>query len=457
MPEIPSTTEEQEELTPCPLCDTDTDPNDTHPNPSGGDGLCEDCFVDHATYCEWCDDPMWHDDGHHLEYYSVSVCYRCTYDLYNCERCSVQISSDDAQYFDDGEYESCYCPDCYADAERQGGWVRRWGDKPAPDFIHTDGITSRPRPNAWYMGMEIEVEGDAYVNLRDAFADIHDRVGEVYYTTDGSLIRGLEIVTHPGTFDAWREGKVLKWDEWAQYIHGRVPDQTQFNTNGIHIHVSRDAFNNSRGIYQTGHVYRFMHFIQHHKDAVGTIAGRGEADYCRWNFARDLKVRKLDAIEKRGARSDRYRPVNMQNQNTIEIRIFDGRTDKPFIMRAIEFIHSTVEFTRLAKSKLPDWAAYDAYVRDNKEMYPNLYDLLKDDEDLLILAAANRIVNKREVKQVLAEAKEEERRERRRRRDQIERDRRAQRLANSANEVMQRVTDCDCEQCNEARLQWTAN
>jgi hypothetical protein len=78
---------------------------------------------------------------------------------------------------------------------------------------------------------------------------------------------------------------------------------------------------------------------------------------------------------KYGQSADRYEAINIQNDHTLEIRVFKGSLKKERVLSAVEFIHSAIEYTRIMKINPRDkqfsWIRFMAYVLDNQQTYPN--------------------------------------------------------------------------------------
>jgi len=327
------------------------------------EALCDDCFVDHTTDCNDCGDRMFLDDSTWIESDGCHVCDRCVEDYFYCEGCDTMYHID--YYGHEGYCGGCSEDEYGEDADSYPN-VRRWGDKPDLQYVDKE-VSYTPKANAWYMGMEIEVE-----HSNDAVSNALPHLGKVWGTTDASLDSGIEVITHPGTFDAWMNGSVVDWAQWQTRLHGMVSDQGQYNTNGIHVHVSRTAFNDGKGRRKASHLYKFMQFIDKNKYVMQLLAGRENQSYCQWDTQRDGPTRVKDV---KGNRSPyRYRPVNTQNRDTVELRFFNGLTDPTFMKRTIQLIHAMVEYTRTAKvTDKRDWSAFVEYVDARKDMYAELW------------------------------------------------------------------------------------
>ena len=392
-----------------------------------GDGVCESCYSDNYFYCEGCD-ASWTNHVYGGDGY--------------CEVCYSE--------HDEDEYD-CTCEECQEyDGGRPDG-VRRWGDRPDLLFWHKKPQPAtgyvynyNPMPNSYYMGMEIELEESARIVGAEMNGTVLDHM---WATTDASLDTGdgVEIVTMPHTFDAWMNE--FDWEWWTEKIHGKVPDQTEYDANGIHIHVSRTAFFNRKGKMKASHLYKFMQFIQVNAKGIQHLAGRDGNTYCKWGAERDAKSRLTDAKAATSTRNyERYRPINTMNDDTIELRFFAGLSDPSFMKRSIMFVHSLVEFTRHNTFKDDrSWEAYAKYVKRYAMRYPDLAHFMhKDSRVLMVKAVSSEYEYKDNVLPILKADKARLANDARRERERVRE--RAQRQGTATVDNV-----CSCGYCEQDR------
>jgi hypothetical protein len=365
-----------------------------------------------------------------------------------------------------------YCNDCYDDEDNcdcgecgYGGdeGIRRWGDTPDLRFhdvpfigpspvpwmnepynrVH---VSNAPAQGKYYLGMEIEVE-DVSAHVVGSFVTRHSE--RMWATTDATIDNGFEIVTMPMTYGAWME--TFPWDEWTNDIHNRVPDQSEYDSNGIHIHVSRAAFADAKGRPLASHLYKFMQFIRKHESAIQYLSERQGGSYCMWDQQRDARDSVKDA--KSTNNYERYRPVNTQNRQTIELRFFDGRSDPTFMKRSLMFVHSLVEYTRHGKAHdKRTWEAYTTYVSDHADLYPELQAyFVSNRRRLLACALTSEFRYTDTVLPIIKRRKEQQRRE------LIEERNREARIRRERERAIELVdVTCQCVGC-QAYAQRTAN
>jgi hypothetical protein len=132
-----------------------------------------------------------------------------------------------------------------------------------------------------------------------------------------------------------------------------------------------------------------MQFIQINEGGIQVLAERDGNTYCRWEQDRDGMTRLADAKTKTSTASyERYRPINTQNADTIELRFFAGLSDPAFMKRSLQFVHSLVEFTRVGNFKSDrSWEAYTRYVRRYAMRYRELASFMNKNERKLLVSA----------------------------------------------------------------------
>ena len=301
-----------------------------------------------------------------------------------CENCAEYEHRDSARWYCDELYcDNCYdnnvheCDDCgdtywdehnceaYENSDNYSSHIHSYSYRPQTHFFG----------NAKYhMGFELEVE--ARNTSRSEGAELaYEQIGERgYLKEDGSLSDGFEIVTHPHTLNMYQTS--FPWE-----ILDRIKrvGMRSWNTRtcGLHVHVSREAFHVMKGsrvdiVKTQGHELRFMKLIYDNQRMVERIAGRSNNNYATFE-----DKRKLVAKVKYGTQSNgRYSAINTENDATLEVRVFKGSLRKERVLSALEFVHSTVEYTRNLKvsgsNNALSWLQYTRYVAENQEQYPNL-------------------------------------------------------------------------------------
>ena len=313
---------------------------------------CPDCAHSHATMCYCCNDSVINHEVHRVYIWGTGyrdVCESCLEDYYRCSRCGKYCTEDDIEYLD-GYY---YCPDC------------------APtdylsDYHHTEGISflTNGEPEPLYLGVELEMEFDHSSSRSEAARMIctSEAYGSLYdCKEDGSLSDyGMEVVTQPATplyhlsgydqviLDAARECGAVSHDS---------------GNCGLHIHIDRGFFErrgNQRAAWRAGFIMDSI--ISANEPYILRFTRRTYSQLNHWaslmNMTPAKAPKSLDAklADYRSAKYTRYQAVNMENYDTIELRLFRGTLNNETFYATVEFTAALAYLTR-ALLPIPEYAS----------------------------------------------------------------------------------------------------
>ena len=288
--------------------------------------------------CEHCSN--YTTDIHWSEQRNVELCESCYNEEWECNECGYEIG--------EGYDHECY--------REENSIIYQYSYKPDPQFYGNDD---------YYFGLELEVENSNGWGCENGAQLVQDELGSrVYCKSDGSLNDGFEIVTHPHSFQALKTLDLRVLD----ILRRKGFRSWDTTTCGLHVHISRTAFRKN-GKRDEAHELRFQKLIYDNGVHVRAIAGRSSS-YARFN-----DKGKLVPKVKYGQSEDRYEAINVQNDHTLEVRVFRGSLKPERVLSAVEFLHSAVEYTRNMKVNPKDsqlsWIRFMAYVLDNKDRYQN--------------------------------------------------------------------------------------
>ena len=320
------------------------------------DSYCQPCakkYMDRQggeanfRFCNACE------SAYHLDHIrnwdADTYCNRC------CDANINECSDCNTEYWGD------HHPDC-SESEQESRVIYDYSYKPRPIF-HGVG--------RYHMGFELEVEARGNTSREEGAEMTRDKLTEdvAYMKQDGSLNDGFEIVTHPHTLEAYQS--TFDW-EFLPMLRRKGFRSWDRSSCGLHVHVSREAFRNPSWTSGNAHMLRFMKLIYDNQRQVERIAGRSNAGYATFADKGSL-VRKV----KEGRQSDGHSSaVNVENNATIEIRVFKGSLRKERVLSALEFVTASVEYTRTlkvtGKNKSLSWLHFTGYISRNEETYPNL-------------------------------------------------------------------------------------
>lgn len=308
---------------------------------NGGDEyFCEDCLDSVAYQCEDCGEwftrrNMWTTEPTH----NRNICNDCSDNWRICNDCGAVIREDDAYYCDADD--ACYCEDCY-DRHSSTGAIHDYGYKPYPVICRRKGESDR----VLTFGVELEVDGgdDPDETAQDVTDGADDRV---YCKHDGSLDEGFEIVSHPGSL-----AHHMYEMRWANIC--RICDRAGFkshdtSTCGLHIHVGRDQL----GDWSThdGIIANLVVLVSSLREPITTFTRRSPDKLAQWaripELCLDRDLRSLADIRDSalGTRYDgRYQAVNLQNDATVEFRIFRGTLNRDTIIASLQLVNNLCQY-----------------------------------------------------------------------------------------------------------------
>jgi len=283
-------------------------------NNTDGDGVCESCSENYF-YCESCGCT-----NHNDHCADDSLCDSCADDL-------------DENADDGSTHENGY--------PRAPKIINNYSYKPRAVLTHAiDETVSTMTP---YFGVEIEAEStgshDRHESVTGAIAKQCTR-GFWYAKDDGSLDNGAEFVSHPATWKFWSTA-ALPHFEYLQLQRWRSYNTT---TCGMHVHISRTAFSKFG-------IVKLMRFFRNNAQLVLALSRReSKVALDRYsavdtadNHGITYKVKKPS-----WGHAERYAAINLENANTVEIRVFRGTLDAAGIRRNIALCYALVHFVRWA-------------------------------------------------------------------------------------------------------------
>ena len=139
---------------------------------------------------------------------------------------------------------------------------------------------------------------------------------------DGSIDDGFEIVSHPMTLDYHTD--IMNWKEVFDTALSLDYRSHQTSTCGLHIHVNRSAFGKDI-CEQEETVARIVYFVEQHWNELLKFSRRTEASMNRWAARYGIAQNTKDTYRNAKDRCPgRYAAVNLENETTVEFRIFRG-------------------------------------------------------------------------------------------------------------------------------------
>lgn len=208
-----------------------------------------------------------------------------------------------------------------------------------------------------YLGVELEIEVNHDKRI-ERKAEQWDSLlnGRGILKHDGSIHHGFEIVTAPWSLE-------LQQEFWArQDIAEGFRGVTSWRSGrcGLHVHVSKLPLSK----YALAKIQVFIHSPAT-KSYLVALAGRDEE---RW--AKFVPKKLADCPQING---NRYEAINLQNEYTVEFRLFRGTTNTKHILADIEFVDALCRWATTTSARYcEDWGNFWAYVQKHVAKYPNL-------------------------------------------------------------------------------------
>lgn len=320
---------------------------------------CPDCVDSCASWCERCEsyttanvhEVYTHTDMRHSEYW----CTTCIEDndARYCDNCHEWFTSDCGSYDDD--YDYWYCDSCYNNLSPDE--LRNYSYKPEPNFNKTEAEADIDNNNLFFAGVEVEVDTTERKNRNEDIRGLVDILDNLfYYKEDGSLNYGFECVSHPATIDYWLENKD-KIKEAFDYLVSKGYRSHETTTCGFHIHMNRSYLGSTKE-KQDEVISKILLILESFRKQVERFSRR--KDYHWSHFLSDGAVENSYIAEREDIKNtkvidkvkkqitSRYAVLNLNNTNTIELRVLRGTLNIETFMAGLQFFKNIVD---IAKSK----------------------------------------------------------------------------------------------------------
>jgi hypothetical protein len=223
---------------------------------------------------------------------------------------------------------------------------------------------TRVKPNTVYLGCELEYETH---NKSRAQLDVGKLMhGHALMKSDGSIRNGFEIVTCPATLD-------IHLDIFKKF-YDNIPKDLKIEKNvGMHVHISRKPLSQ----LTIGKLTEFLNRFDN-KEFIHHIAGRIDNNYARMNSDRTITF-----LRKHRHGGDRYNALNLNNEKTIEVRLFATPMNYKEFASRLQFVQALVDYCSPAQSneslkKQTHYQAFMHWLSSRRKMFPELSYHLKE-------------------------------------------------------------------------------
>lgn len=219
--------------------------------------------------------------------------------------------------------------------------VHQYGYKPTPTFF---GKTD----NHKYLGVELEL---MYGGTNDENAEkICNGFNELYAKRDGSLTRGLELVTEPCSV-----GYHIKDFGWETVVdRAKRLGYEDASGSGIHVHVSRDFWEDQSKIAD------LILFSDLYRENIFTFSGRTASKFNEWaamyfnieNTRMRMGKSNVTLMDEYMQRRSHTRGINIKSRNTVEFRFFASTTNADRVKSIVEFVDCVSDVSLLPREEM---------------------------------------------------------------------------------------------------------
>lgn len=220
-------------------------------------------------------------------------------------------------------------------------------------------VVKGQEPTNTFYGIELEVENVAreHENRRVAYSLCKRLKHKVTCSRDGSIENGFEIVSQPCSWEYLKHNEEAIKSALA-WLVGLGFRGDNVKTCGLHVHISRQAFGETRE-EQDKKINMLILFFETYRKEIVAFSRRNSEQVRRWaRFFGDndedgidlKKARSLKYIDAKKSDVDRYQAVNLHKGATVELRIFKSTLNPNTFMATLEFVNSLVNVIKEANS-----------------------------------------------------------------------------------------------------------
>lgn len=317
---------------------------------------CEECYNNYYFVCDSCGNVISVDDLHETAN-GASICSSCV-DLHYfvCDSCEEIYHDSDCYFYNN----YTFCRDCYCDALSDCG-IKHYKYIPNNIIFHHSNHEPQLRCNTPYIGIELEIQGLDRDDFCCALKEIYQTEEKFYLKQDGSLIitEGVEIVSMPMSY------KFITQTEHWKTIFQLLDDYCMNNTNncGLHFHIDRNYCSSLDSVSTIDYI------VNNYTNYFEKIGGR---DFNELHFF--CKKVKKDLNKWGCPNFNRYTAVNLENDNTIELRFCKSTNIYDIFINRVKMVFGIIHFADKYKvNDIKDWSE-DLFVNKFNEVCKEFLD-----------------------------------------------------------------------------------
>lgn len=312
-------------------------------NTIAGKPVCESCYANTGE-CEDCGELY---DKRKLNAPDVGRCEKCLRKTHAiCSTCGVMYEKDGSEhlirYPEDLDIITGKCDVCYIIEDRSS--IKSYSHKPR---IIKKQVKTGCYDNLLF-GFEIEVGISESKYSSDVLATrvqqtANKRGKFIYCKSDSSINHGFEIVSHPVNYNWIEKNSDLVKSIMSMKDYGCSADDE--SSCGMHIHMSRSEFSPLQ-------LYRFIKFLNYNKkfscfmsERVSTRGGSGLSmpSYTKFIGGDEAIIK---TVSRKGNLIERYSIVNLGNEHTVEVRMFQSTLNYETFMKNIQLCKALFEYSK---------------------------------------------------------------------------------------------------------------
>ena len=322
--------------------------NEETMNEFNGQFYCSECFEEVTTVCSCCGDRIYRDDSQGDG--DITLCQHCyEYNYTRCDECGTLIHNDDVYYDDDSDYP--YCRDCYE--KLQEASIKSYNYKPEPIFYGSGDL---------FLGVELEIDkgGEYNDNAEELLAVANRRNEHIYCKHDGSINCGFEIVSHPMSLEYHIDN--MNWNGVFEKAISMDYRSHQTSTCGLHIHVNKSAFGINTE-QREDVISRIVYFVENHWNELLKFSRRTEININRWASRYGISTTAKDTYKNaKDKNKGRYTAVNLENNDTVEFRLFRGTLRYKTFIAALQLVYEICRFAIELDDKKMEGLSWSKFV-----------------------------------------------------------------------------------------------
>jgi hypothetical protein len=234
--------------------------------------------------------------------------------------------------------------------------------KPAPLFNHV-----KEGRNQLYFGTESEINIDTSHTQRALRIMAERDINKMFYAKRDASVSGIEVVSHPFTFDWMKENE----DKFDALFEVSKLGMAHHVSCGMHVHMSAAAF---RPIHRA----KFFDLFFNNRRLMYSLSRRTPRSWRDWVDRQKFDQRFNKYTVAKGERNqDRSSMLHFTSGHTIECRMFRGTGTKPGYFGNIELLQAAYMYTKDEGIRDVSGGRFIEYTRDHGRLFKNflaLYD-----------------------------------------------------------------------------------